>query len=89
MNMATVNLERQTLESVRSALSRDGGEVTDVAVSEFIDRAARRAAAFHVIETIQQRNADVDPVQLQKDVDDAVAEVRAERRSAERGDSAP
>jgi hypothetical protein len=50
---------------------------------------AVRWRVFHrTVQDIKSRNADTDPGEIQRIVDEAVAEVRAERRIKQRADKA-
>jgi hypothetical protein len=57
-------------------------------LSKFIEEAVRRRVLQCTIQDIQERNADADPDEIQRIVDEAVSEVRAERRSREKADRA-
>jgi len=50
-------------------------------LSKFIEEAVRWRVFHRTVQDIKTRNADVDLEELQRIVDDAVHEVRAERRS--------
>jgi len=50
-------------------------------LSKFIEEAVRWCVFHRTVQDIQARNADTDPDELQRIVDEAVREVRAERRT--------
>ena len=50
-------------------------------LSKFTEDAVRWSVFQRTIEDIKARNADADPVEIQHLVDEAVGEVRAERRA--------
>ena len=50
-------------------------------LSKFIEEAVRWRVFHYTVQDIKARNADTDPEELQALIDDAVREVRAERRS--------
>jgi len=50
-------------------------------LSKFIEEAVRRRVLQCTIQDIRARNADADPDEIQRIVDEAVSEVRAERRA--------
>ena len=52
-------------------------------LSEFIEEALRRRVLQCTIQDIRARNAAADPDEIQRLVDEAVSEVRAERRTRE------
>jgi hypothetical protein len=57
-------------------------------LSKFIERAVRAHVFRRTVQDIKARNAGTDPDELQALVDDAVREVRAERRAAGKADKA-
>lgn len=50
-------------------------------LSKFIEEAVRWRVFQRTIEDIKARNADADPEEIQRIVDEAVGQVRAERRA--------
>jgi hypothetical protein len=50
-------------------------------LSKFVEDAVNRRVLQCTLQDIWQRNADTDPDEIQRIVDDAVSEVRTERRS--------
>jgi hypothetical protein len=57
-------------------------------LSKFIEEAVRRHVFHRTVQDIKERNADTDPEELQRLIDDAVREVRAQRRSKGEADNA-
>ena len=57
-------------------------------LSRFIEEAVRRHVLPCTIQDIRARNADADPDEIQRIVDEAVSEVRAERRAKGKADKA-
>jgi len=83
-------LEHQGLEGNRSHpahLSRcQRHEKGDL--SKFIEEAVRWRVFHRTVQDLKARNADADPDELQCMVDDAVREVRAERRAKGKAEKA-
>ena len=50
-------------------------------LSKFVEDAVRRRVFQYTVQDIRARNADTDPDEIQRIVDEAVSEVRAERRA--------
>ena len=82
----TVSVSKDTDIAVRSFLAQRGMKKGDL--SKFIEEAVRRRVLQCTIQDIRARNADADPDEIQCIVDEAVSEVRAERRSKEKADKA-
>lgn len=55
-------------------------------LSKFIEEAVRWRVFHRTVQDIKVRNADADPDELQRLIDDAVREVRAERRASRKAD---
>ena len=72
--------------AVRTFLGSQGMKKGDL--SKFIEDAARRRVLQCTIQDIRARNADADPDEIQRIVDEAVSEVRAERRVKGKADKA-
>jgi hypothetical protein len=49
-------------------------------LSKFIEEAVRWRVFHRTVQDIKARNADIDPDEVQHIVDDAVREIRADRR---------
>ena len=65
--------------TLRTYLGARGMKKGDL--SKFIEEAVRWRVLQRTIQDIRARNADADPDEIQRIVDDAVREVRAERRA--------
>jgi Ribbon-helix-helix domain len=68
---------------VRTYLGSQGMKKGDL--SKFIEEAVRWRVFNRTVQDIKARNAGVDPDHLQELVDEALAEVRADRRSRREG----
>ena len=66
-----------TDRSVRSYLARTGGKKGDL--SRFVDRAVRQAIFWETLESVWQRNKQLQPDEAQALADEAVMEARASR----------
>ena len=55
-------------------------------LSKFVEDAVNRRVLQCTVQDIWARNADADPDEIQRIVDEAVSEVRAERRSIRPGE---
>ena len=75
-------MEHKSLEGDRldpaHILGREGHEKGDL--SKFIEEAVRWRVFHRTVQDIKSSNAVTDPGEIQRVVDEAVAEVRAERR---------
>lgn len=83
-------LEHQGLKetdlTLRTFLGSHGMKKGDL--SKFIEEAVRRHVFHRSVQDIKARNADTDPDELQAIIDDAVREVRTERRAKRKADKA-
>ena len=68
--------------TLRTYLGSQGMKKGDL--SKFIEEAVRWRVLQRTIQDIRERNADADPDEIQRLVDEAVVEVRAERRARNR-----
>jgi hypothetical protein len=59
-----------------------------VDLSKFVEDAVNRRVLQCTVQDIWARNADADPEEIQRIVDKAVSEVRAERHTKEKADKA-
>ena len=83
-------LEHQGLERDRphpAYLSRRPGRKKGD-LSKFIEEAVRWRVFHRTVQDIKERNADTDPDELQRIIDGAVSEVRAERYAKGKADKA-
>ena len=81
-----VKVSKETDLTLRTFLGAQGMKKGDL--SKFIEEAVRWRVFHRTIQDIKSRNADADPGEIQDIVDDAVAEVRAERRTRQKIDKA-
>lgn len=75
----SVKVSKDTDLTLRTFLGAHGMKKGDL--SKFIEEAVRRRVLQCTIQDIRARNADADPDEIQRLVDEAVGEVRAERRA--------
>lgn len=75
----SVKVSKDTDLTLRTFLGARGMKKGDL--SKFIEEAVRRRVLQCTIQDIRARNADADPDEIQRIVDEAVSEVRAERRA--------
>lgn len=78
-----VTVSKETDLSLRSYLGAQGMKKGDL--SKFIEEAVRWRVFHHTVQDIKTRNAGRSPDEIQRIVDQAVREVRAERPSKKRG----
>jgi hypothetical protein len=81
-----IKVSKETDLALRTFLGSQGMKKGDL--SKFIEEAVRRRVLQCTIQDIRARNADADPDEIQRIVDDAVSEVRAERRGKGKADKA-
>ena len=74
-----IKVSKDTDLNLRTLLGAQGMKKGDL--SKFIEEAVRRRVLQCTIQDIRARNADADPDEIQRIVDEAVSEVRAERRA--------
>jgi len=79
-----IKVSKETDLTLRTFLGARGMKKGDL--SKFIEEAVRWRVFHRTIQDIKSRNADTDPSEIQRIVDDAVAEVRAERRTQRKTD---
>ena len=75
----SVKVSKDTDLTLRTFLGAHGMKKGDL--SKFIEEAVRRRVLQCTIQDNRARNADADPDEIQRIVDEAVSEVRAERRT--------
>ena len=78
----SIKVSKDTDQTLRTFLGAQGMKKGDL--SKFIEEAVRRRVLQCTIQDIRARNADADPDEIQRIVEEAVSEVRAERRTKER-----
>lgn len=74
-----IKVSKETDLTLRTFLGAQGMKKGDL--SKFIEDAVRWRVLQRTIQDIRTRNADADPDEIQSLVDEAVREVRAERRA--------
>lgn len=79
-----IKVSRETDLTVRSFLGGKG--MKKGALSKFIEEAVRWRVFHGTIQDIKMRNSNKDPDDLQRIVDEAVSQVRAERRKKAKAD---
>ena len=82
----SVKVSKDTDLTLRMYLGAQGMKKGDL--SKFIEEAVRRRVLECTIQDIRARNADADPDEIQRIVDEAVSEVRAERRAKRKANKA-
>jgi hypothetical protein len=78
-----IKVSKETGSTLRSFLGSQGTKRG--ALSRSIEEAVRWRVFDRTVQGIERRNADTDPDELQKLLDDTVREVRAERRAESPG----
>lgn len=81
-----IKVSKETDLTLRTFLGAQGAKKGDL--SKFIEEAVRWRVFHRTVQRIKERNADADPEELQKIIDEAVSDVRADRRERTRSDSA-
>jgi hypothetical protein len=79
-----IKVSKDTDLTLRTFLGSQGMKHGDL--SKFIEDAVRWRVLQRTIEDIRERNAGADPDEVERIVDDAVSEVRAERRTKKRAE---
>ena len=77
MTRWNVTIPDKTDRLVRSHLARRGLKKGDL--SNFVDKALRRAVFWETVDAVKERNRDVDPAEIEDAVERAVNEARADR----------
>lgn len=81
-----IKVSKETDLTLRTFLGSQGMKKGDL--SKFIEEAVRWRVFHQTVQDIKARNADTDPDELQSLIDDALREVRAERRAKGKADRA-
>ena len=81
-----IKVSKETDLTLRTFLGAHGMKKGDL--SKFIEEAVRWRLFHRTVQDIKTRNADAHPDDLQRIVDAAVREVRAERRARGKADKA-
>jgi len=77
-----IKVSKDTDLALRTFLGSQGARKGDL--SKFIEEAVRWHVFHRKVQDIRERNADIDPDELQRIIDKAVREVRAERHARRR-----
>jgi hypothetical protein len=81
-----ITVSKDTDLTLRTFLGAQGMKKGDL--SKFIEEAVRWRVFHRTVQDIKARNADTDPDELQAIIEEAVREVRAERRAKGKADKA-
>ncbi len=81
-----IKVSKETDLTLRTYLGAHGMKKGDL--SKFIEEAVRWRIFNRTVQDIKARNADIGPDELQALIDDAVREVRTERRAKRKADKA-
>ncbi len=82
----SIKVSKDTDLTLRTYLGAQGMKKGDL--SKFIEEAVRWRVLQRTIQDIRARNADADPDEIQRIVDETVSEVRAEHRAKQKADKA-
>jgi Ribbon-helix-helix domain len=82
----SLKVSKDTDLNLRTFLGSLGMKKGDL--SKFVEDAVNRRVLQCTVQDIRVRNADADPDEIQRVVDEALSEVRAERRTKEKADRA-
>ena len=74
----SLKISRETDIALRTFLAERGGKKGDL--SRFVEEAVNRAVLRETIREIRERNAGIDPTEIERIVDEELAEVRRARR---------
>jgi len=80
----SLKVSKDTDLSLRTFLGSQGMKKGDL--SKFVEDAVNRRVLQCTVQDIWQRNAETDPDEIQRIVDEAVSEVRSERRTKKKID---
>jgi hypothetical protein len=81
-----IKVSKETDLTLRTFLGARGAKKGDL--SKFIEEAVRWLVFHRTVQDIRERNAGTDPDELQRIIDGAVSEVRAERHAKRKADQA-
>jgi Ribbon-helix-helix domain len=79
-----IKVSKRTDLTLRTFLGAQGAKKGDL--SKFIEEAVRWRVFNLTVQDIRERNADTDPDELQRIIDEAVREVRTERYAKRKAD---
>jgi Holliday junction resolvase len=72
-----IKVSKETDLTLRTFLGAQGAKKGDL--SKFIEEAVRWRVFNLTVQEVRERNADIDPEELQRIIDETVSQVRAER----------
>jgi hypothetical protein len=81
-----IKVSKETDLTLRTFLGARGAKKGDL--SKFIEEAVRWRVFHRSVQDIRERNADTDPDELQRIIDETVSEVRTERYARRKADKA-
>jgi hypothetical protein len=81
-----IKVSKRTDLTLRTYLGAQGARKGDL--SKFIEEAVRWRVFHCAVQSIKERNADTNPDELQRIIDAAVGEVRAERSAKKKAGKA-
>jgi len=81
-----IKVSKETDLTLRTFLGAQGAKKGDL--SKFIEEAVRWRVFHRTVQSIKERNADADPEELQRIIDEALSEVRTDRAARKRADKA-
>jgi hypothetical protein len=81
-----IKVSRETDLTLRTFLGAQGAKKGDL--SKFIEEAVRWRVFSLIVQDIRERNADMDPDELQRVIDETVDEVRTERYAKRKAEKA-
>ena len=79
-----IKVSRETNLTLRTYLGSQGAKKGDL--SKFIEEAVRWRVFHRTVQDIKARNAETDPDELQSIIDEAVREVRDDKRAKQKAD---
>ena len=79
-----IKVSKETNLTLRTYLGSQGAKKGDL--SKFIEEAVRWRVFHRTVQDIKARNAESDPDELQSIIDEAVREVREDRRAEQKAD---
>jgi ribbon-helix-helix protein len=79
-----IKVSKETDLTLRTYLGAQGAKKGDL--SKFIEEAVRWHVLHRTVQDIRERNADTDSEELQRIIDEAVSDVRAERLADTKAD---
>jgi hypothetical protein len=82
----SLKVSKETDLTLRTFLGSQGMKKGDL--SKFIEEAVRWHVLRRTVQDIRARNTDAYPDEIQRIVDEALSEVRAERRAKQKADKA-